>query len=243
MNIIAKMRSRIFGAGEYNNIIVFKNNKKYVNKKLPKKLRIKGRDNTVTLYSDIYLNKIRIYGSHNVISIGKNVELKNCCIEIFCDGNLIEIGKEDGEGNYLENMNIHCSNGEKQVIRIGDKTTTNGLNILTMENAKVIIGCDCMFGKGSQIWASDTHTIIDKDTRKVLNRQKNDLTIGDHCWTGENVKILKNAVIPSNTIIGIDSVVTGKYNEEYTILAGNPAKVVKTGVSFDRKRIVEYEKW
>ena len=241
MNIIAKIYSKIVGGGGYNNIIVFKNNKKYVNRKLPKKLKIKGKNNTVILCSDIGSNYIQIYGSNNIVKIGKNVELKCCYIEILCDGNLIEIGQENGEGNYLENLNIHCSNGKNQTIKIGDRTTTNGLNILTMESSKVLIGYNCMFGKGSQIWASDTHTIIDKDTREVINRQKNDLVIGNHCWIGENVKILKNAVIANNTIVGMGSIVAKKYTEENTILAGNPAKVVKTNVDFDRRKIFEYE--
>ena len=84
------------------------------------------------------------------------------------------------------------------------------------------------------------YTIIDKNTNQVINKQKNPLIIGNHCWLGENVKILKNAQISNNTIIGIESVVAGKYDEEFTILAGNPAKIVKYNVDFNRKRIYKY---
>ena len=53
-------------------------------------------------------------------------------------------------------------------------------------------------------------------------------------WIGNDVKITKKAFIPNNTIVGIGSVVSSKFEEENTVIAGNPAKVVKRGVKFDR---------
>jgi acetyltransferase-like isoleucine patch superfamily enzyme len=43
---------------------------------------------------------------------------------------------------------------------------------------------------------------------------------------------MKNAVIPNHSIIGIASVVTKQFFEEYTCIAGNPAKVIKTNVAW-----------
>ena len=232
--------------GNNNKIIIYKNNNEYLNNyfKLSKKIKIKikGNNNSIIIDNSKNLEKVNINidGSNNIIYIGNNVELKYTYISFSGTGHNLKIGEKDGDGNYLENLNISCSEGENQVIKIGDKTTTNGLNIITMENANIFIGKDCMFGKGTQIWGSDTHTIIDKNTNQVINKQKNPLIIGDHCWSGENVKILKNTHIPNNTIIGIDSVVAGKYDEEFTILAGNPAKIVKHNVDFNRKRIYQY---
>ena len=39
---------------------------------------------------------------------------------------------------------------------------------------------------------------------------------------------MKNAQIPDETVVGIHAVVTKKFTEKYTALAGVPAKVIKT---------------
>lgn len=51
--------------------------------------------------------------------------------------------------------------------------------------------------------------------------------IGDFVWAGANVTILPGAVIGTGVIISAGSVVRGKI-PDYTIIAGNPAKVVGT---------------
>ena len=42
--------------------------------------------------------------------------------------------------------------------------------------------------------------------------------------------ILKNAFLADYTIVGAGSVVTKKFSEPHTIIAGNPARVVRTDV-------------
>lgn len=46
--------------------------------------------------------------------------------------------------------------------------------------------------------------------------------------------VLKNAIIPNYTIVGARSVIKKAFDEEYTAIAGNPAKAVKRGVYFER---------
>ncbi|MDR3607107.1 MAG: acyltransferase [Oligoflexia bacterium] len=54
------------------------------------------------------------------------------------------------------------------------------------------------------------------------------VTIGDDVWLGANVTILKGARIGSGSIVAAGSVVVSGDWPERSILAGNPAKVVKT---------------
>ncbi len=89
-----------------------------------------------------------------------------------------------------------------------------------------------MFSNSIDIWATDGHTIYDLDSKKIINRQKHPLKIGNKCWIGEGVKIGKNARIPNNSIVGMGAVLTGQFIKEHTIIAGNPAKVVKENVSW-----------
>ncbi len=53
---------------------------------------------------------------------------------------------------------------------------------------------------------------------------------------------LKGSNIPNNTIIGTGSLLSKKFVDENTIIAGIPAKVVKRGVGWDRAYIPVYER-
>jgi len=51
--------------------------------------------------------------------------------------------------------------------------------------------------------------------------------IGSNVWIGSNVTILPSVEIGDGAVVGAGSVVT-KNVPEYSIVAGNPAKVIKT---------------
>ena len=122
---------------------------------------------------------------------------------------------------------------------IGKNTTSNSLLIYLMEdNSSCIIGDDCMFSHQVDIWVSDTHTIVDSEG-KVLNMGSS-VEIGEHCWVGKCSKILKDTQLPPHSIVGMCSVVTSKITESHSIIVGTPARVVKRGVDWDRRRPQQY---
>lgn len=55
-----------------------------------------------------------------------------------------------------------------------------------------------------------------------------DVVIGKKCWIGMNAVILPGVVLGDNTIVGAGAVVTKSFNEGNIVIAGNPAKVIKT---------------
>lgn len=55
------------------------------------------------------------------------------------------------------------------------------------------------------------------------------IIIGENCWIGSNVRICKGVTIGDNSIVAANSVVT-KDVPANCIVAGNPAKVVKTDI-------------
>ena len=67
---------------------------------------------------------------------------------------------------------------------------------------------------------------------KIINygNGKRCLTIGDYYWIGVNSFIGKNTILPDYTIVAAHSVVTQHFSKKNTILAGNPAKIVKKDV-------------
>ena len=68
-----------------------------------------------------------------------------------------------------------------------------------------------------------------------------DVVIGNHVWFGSGVCITKGALVPDNSVVGMRSLVTKKFTEPHTVIAGCPARVVRTGIDWDRKSINEYE--
>ena len=122
------------------------------------------------------------------------------------------------------------------VLQVGQNTTMVEASIAVTEpGSKIVIGDECMFANDIDIRTGDSHSIIDADTGERLNYAK-DVIIGNHVWIASHVIVLKGVTIGENTIVATGSVVT-KPCEAGVIVAGNPAGVIKTGVSWKRERL------
>lgn len=71
---------------------------------------------------------------------------------------------------------------------------------------------------------------------------KGDTVIGNDVWIGQNAVILPGVHIGDGTIIGANSVV-GSNIEPYTIVAGNPAKILRKRFDDELIRLLENFKW
>ncbi len=67
------------------------------------------------------------------------------------------------------------------------------------------------------------------DSRKWRHSANAPIVIGENCWIGTHVRICKGVTIGDNSIVAACSVVT-KDVPANSIVAGNPAKVVKTNI-------------
>lgn len=56
------------------------------------------------------------------------------------------------------------------------------------------------------------------------------VVIGDRSWIGVRTTIMKGVQIPNDTIVAAGSMVARSVEEPNTVVAGNPAKTVRTGV-------------
>lgn len=120
-----------------------------------------GNGNSIILKegADPLLFKIQVYGNDNTIEIGKNVITSTRCS--------IAIGTSE----------FPC-NGAKLII--GANTQLNGINFQIMEdNSEILIGEDCLFSWGIEVWSTDSHAILDSHG-SVKN-------IGTHVHIGNKV--------------------------------------------------------
>lgn len=159
----------------------------------------------------------------------------HCALEIYGKGNRVVFREPVDEmfsGAVFIGAPDSAANG--CAVEIGAGTTSNGCEIRLMEDgSRCVIGADCMFSDGVRIWGSDTHAILCEGR---LNLGKA-VTIGNHVWLGQGVTILKNSVVPDGCVVGTQAVVGGACGvPARSVLAGNPARVVRTGVTWSRER-------
>lgn len=198
--------------GENNNILYFHDGKEF-----------KLQDNEV-----INGVNIKINGNNNTIIIGEQCIFSNSTILIGNNNVNIKIDKK----NKVMNTKIRCCYGNDQNFIVGESNIIQG-NFYLDETSSFLLGNNNFFSQEIKVWCSDGHSIIDHNTKKIINKPLLPVVIKNHCWIGYGAFITKNVQLPNNTIVGLASVVTEKFFEEYTVIAGNPAKIIKRNVTWD----------
>lgn len=114
--------------------------------------------------------------------------------------------------------------GKGSNIRIGDRS---GLGIDCEIHGPVTIGRDVMMGPEVHIYAT-AHGTARTDVPMIEQgyAQARPVTIGDDVWIGARAIILPGVHVGTGVVIGAAAVVT-KDVPDYTVVAGNPARVVK----------------
>lgn len=176
--------------------------------------------------------EIVINGNNNVVKIEFPFKANNSRIEIIENDNAyVELGKSEA----FHNTYIRVNWGNGQVCKIGKNTTIWSCDIFLDSFGKCVIGEDCQFSDDIKIWGDDGHSILDADTGEILNEPKGAVTIGNHVWVGEAARITKNARIHDNSIIGGGAVAYKDYEESNVVIAGNPGKIVRRNITWDRR--------
>lgn len=207
--------------------------------KARRKLEKLQRSNSVEIDpEDLQRVHLRGNGSNNRITIGR---LQNgggrLNILLHGDGNEITIG----EGLAIADELLivagieHANFGPVQDvhIHIGKQCGFENVSIQTFNShAQIYIGENCMFSYGINVYHTDGHPVLSVETGKVLNKVRK-LHIGNHVWVGAQVTINKNVTIGDDCILGWGAVVSRSFPEANCAIAGNPAQVVKRGITWD----------
>lgn len=148
------------------------------------------------------------------ISIGKNLRMNN------------------GNANNCIGFSSQCSlmaiDGGN--IYIGDDVGMSQVALCAV-GADIIIGKHSLLGGGVKIYSSDFHSLnyLDRRDNKEAdpqNRCSVSVKIGNDCFIGAGVIILKGVTIGDRSIIGAGSVVTKSIPAD-CIAGGNPCEIIR----------------
>lgn len=134
---------------------------------------------------------------------------------------------------------IGCKGGK---VHIGNNCSINERFICGNDTIGSIVemGNDCMVASDVSILPTG-HSIINLETgENVVSKRQKYTKIGNHVWIGKNAVILHNASIGDGSIVGASSVVRLQ-TEKNCVIAGNPARIIKTNHTWDRRNDVEFE--
>lgn len=136
-----------------------------------------------------------------------------------------------GKADFFESISIRIyDNG---ILEIGEGFFSN-CNASINVSKKVTIGKMAQWGWNVEIIDTDGHDILDENGNKT-NADK-EIVIGDNVWIGAKSAILKGAVIPDGCVVGYGSIVSKRFDEKNTIIAGVPAKVLKHNIQWRREK-------
>ena len=152
----------------------------------------------------------------------------------------MDFGRKLTTGYYCRLEAYPIGNNNSKVLKFGDNVQINDfVHIAAAKNVE--IGNNVLIA--SKIFISDIchGEYADIENMSDPNEHPNDrklsakpVIIHDDVWIGEMVSILPGVEIGKGSIIGANSVVT-KSIPEYSIAAGNPAKVIKQ-YNFNKKQ-------
>ena len=209
-------------------------------RKLYKKCRDSERSITVVLLryllikifykKELFLHqKVKINGIKNIITKNKlEIGIQPVGFMHKKDITYINIkGKLIVEGYFSIGRGCRIEIGKDAVARFGKGSYINSNTKLIVMN-HLYIGNGCAVSWDCQFLDEDFHEISYSNKIKC----NNSIIIGNNVWIGCGAKIYKGTSIADSCVVASDSIVKGNFNITRSLIGGNPAKVIKTDVSW-----------
>ncbi|HFQ3652132.1 chorismate mutase [Enterococcus faecium] len=109
-------------------------------------------------------------------------------------------------------------------IFVGENFYAN-FNCTFLDVSTIEIGDNCMFAPNVQLYTA-THPLHPVKRNSGLEYAK-PIKIGDNVWLGGGVIVTPGVMLGNNVVVGAGSVVTKSFPDN-VVIAGNPARIIKT---------------
>jgi len=112
-------------------------------------------------------------------------------------------------------------------LEIGARSYINDCSTLTCFD-RIRIGAGCSISWNTNVLDTNVHELVVHGTARPRSQG---ITIGDHVWIGTGAIVLAGVTIGDGAVVAAGSVVTSAIPSG-AVVAGNPARVVREGVSW-----------
>lgn len=176
---------------------------------------------------------IRVCGKNNKIFIEKGAIIKNTAICIEGCNNEIII---HNNVRFIESGRIRIWDSGNR-LEIGENTeVVSCFFSIADNNTEIKLGKGCLLSANVIIRTSDGHSICNMNGERI-NYGKS-VYLKDRVWIGYGTTILKGSQIGADSVVGSNSLVAGINTPNNCVIAGIPAKVVKSDITWTYKRIL-----
>ncbi|GLK77103.1 hypothetical protein GCM10008171_23570 [Methylopila jiangsuensis] len=199
-------------------------------------------------FEDVQLQGVNLYDLYRMSGGGKNgfkykskygnvVSLKgDFSIDAMTKTNIYFNGRDNVINIYgIKNvfgLHLACVGGG--TINFSSPNVVRGLTVMSSNGGVVSIGSDCLISRDVIIYASKAHGLYNVSDGE--RRFKQGVTVGDHVWLGQGVRLLSGASIGDGSVIGSYSVLARSVPNNCAA-AGNPCRVTTHDIFWTDKAV------
>ncbi len=136
-------------------------------------------------------------------------------------------GKVVIEGDCSLGAGSSVEVAEEGLLTIGPQFNLGPRSLLVCHHA-VTFGTFNRISWNCTLMDTDQHALVDTEGRRV--NPDRPILFGSNVWMGCHTIVTKGVTLADNTTVAAGSRLAGHYDEPLTVLAGNPATVVRRGV-------------
>ncbi|WP_019002904.1 glycosyltransferase [Succinimonas amylolytica] len=213
--------------------------KKIATKLIPKEEVINNR-NVMTFNDSGELNlidsipnlEVKFLGKSGLVKIHESVNIKGKCIFTLGNQSAVVINKN----TVIDSIEVVLK-AKSCNLWIGNNTTIIKTTFASnyQNNSEIIIDKNCYINKGTKFIASVPYSICEKVSNNIVNAENFGIHLGESVYIENDTTITENVQIPSNCLVKIKSVVNTSKIVSGSILSGNPARTIATGIYWKKE--------
>ena len=201
-------------------------------RRLGSKATVHGEGNELDLgKARLHRVRIEIEGNHNRVCFHPTCKLVHTSFRLIGNNLTVELEEQVKISQWGEFLLM----GDDAAIRIGHHTTVESARFIAHGGTELEVGPDCMFAYDVEVRTSDSHSILDAGSGERINPDQS-VHIGEHVWLGARSVVLKGVRIGEQSVIATGAIVSKDIGTG-VLAGGAPARQIKDGVTWDRRRI------